>query len=295
MTIRQAKTADYVALLAQHATDEGMNRTALDTVITYRASAPEQCKKMVYEPMIVLGGQGQKQGTLNGQRYTYSAGNFLAVLLPMPIEVELVEATPDKPFLATYIRVDLQRMAALALKIDRVANQPPKPAPVNPSGIFSAPLHENLLDPAIRLLKVLGQPTDAALLGDAIVDEIYYRILCDEQGGSLTYLLQQRGQIQRVARAVEYIHQNLDEQVSVEKLASLVNMSSSGFHKSFKEVMHSSPLQYAKSIKLFHAQTYLHEGKNASEAGHLVGYNSPAQFSREFKRHFGVSPSALTM
>ena len=110
--------------------------------------------------------------------------------------------------------------------------------------------------------------------------------------GKLTYLLQQRGQIQRVARAVEYIHQNLDEAVSVEKLADLVNMSSSGFHRSFKDVMHSSPLQYAKSIKLFKAQSYLREGKNANEAGYLVGYNSPAQFSREYKRHFGFVPSA---
>ena len=52
------------------------------------------------------------------------------------------------------------------------------------------------------------------------------------------------------------------------------------------------PLQYAKSIKLDRAYTLIKEGKNASEAGYLVGYNSPAQFSREYKRHFGFAPSA---
>jgi AraC-like DNA-binding protein len=84
----------------------------------------------------------------------------------------------------------------------------------------------------------------------------------------------------------------MNEPVSVERLANLVNMSTSGFHKNFREVMLQSPLQYAKSVKLFRAQRLIKEGKNASEAGYLVGYNSPAQFSREYKRHFGCAPSA---
>jgi AraC-like DNA-binding protein len=56
--------------------------------------------------------------------------------------------------------------------------------------------------------------------------------------------------------------------------------------------MHMPPLRYAKLIKLNQAQTLIREGKNASEAGYLVGYNSPAQFSREYKRYFGFVPSA---
>ena len=78
----------------------------------------------------------------------------------------------------------------------------------------------------------------------------------------------------------------------MDKLAELANMSSSGFRKTFRKVMHMPPLQYAKSIKLNHAQTLIREGKNTSEAGYMVGYNSPAQFSREYKRHFGYAPSA---
>ena len=292
MDKNQTKMAEFTALLEQHATVDGIHMALSGNVATYRASAPQKCRPEVYEPLIIFGAQGQKSCYLNGKSYTSSAGNFLAVLLPMPMAAELIEATPEKPFLAMLFKADLQRMAALALKIDRVTKPVARSTPLNPSGVFSASLHDNLLDPAIRLLTVLQNPTDAAILGDAIVDELYYRILSAEQGGSLTYLLQQRGPIQRMARAVEYIHTNLDEAVSVEKLADLVNMSSSGFHKSFKDVMHSSPLQYAKSIKLFKAQSYLLEGKNASEAGYLVGYNSPAQFSREYKRHFGVSPSA---
>jgi AraC-like DNA-binding protein len=101
-----------------------------------------------------------------------------------------------------------------------------------------------------------------------------------------------RGQIQRISKAVEYIHRHLDKPVSVERLAQMVYMSRTSFYGTFWSVMHVSLLQDAKSVKLAKAQTLIREGKNASEAGHLVGYNSPAQFSREYKRHFGYSPSA---
>jgi AraC-like DNA-binding protein len=56
--------------------------------------------------------------------------------------------------------------------------------------------------------------------------------------------------------------------------------------------MHLSPLQYAKAIKLNRAQTYIMDGKSVTEASHMVGYNNLAQFSREYKRHFGILPSA---
>lgn len=52
-----------------------------------------------------------------------------------------------------------------------------------------------------------------------------------------------------------------------------------------------SPLQYAKSMKLHKAQQLLREGKRANQAAYLAGYNSTAQFSREYKRHFGFTPS----
>ena len=104
-------------------------------------------------------------------------------------------------------------------------------------------------------------------------------------------LLQQRGQIQQIARAVDCLHQNLEKVVSVDELAGLVIMSRSTSHKKSNEVMHLPPLQYAKRVKLNKAQSCILTGMSVSEAGYTVGYNSPAQFSREYKRYFGVPPS----
>lgn len=284
--------AEFVKLLEKHTPREGVCQTSIQNLVTLRATQLLKLTPQVYEPGIVMGAQGKKYIYLEGRRYDYCAGNFMALFMPMSIECEVVEASPEKPLLGAGIFFDRNRIANLLLKMDMAERPPIKPDVAKPTAIFSGPIKGNMLDAVIRLLKTLGSPSEAAILGEAIIDEIYFRILSDEQGGTLKYHLQQRGQIQQISKAVEYVHQNLDKAVSVDDLAEIVSMSSSGFHKKFKEVMHLSPLQYAKSIKLNKAKSYIMEGKSVSEAGYLVGYNSPAQFSREYKRFFGIVPSA---
>lgn len=288
----QDMMAEFVSLLEQHAPNEGRNNTLMEDVVLFRTSSA--CKKThsLYEPGLAIIGQGRKVCMIGDRRFDYSAGNYLSLFLPMPLEVMMPTASPKEPILMVGFKANLHKIAALLLKLDSIDRTIVKPANPDPSGIYSAPLYPELLDATIRLLHALNDPVDAAMLGESILDEIYYRILKHERTGSLRYLLRQHEQIQLIAQAVEYIHQHIDEVIPVEELAALCNMSVTSFHRSFKEVMHITPLQYAKSIKLHHAQTLLKEGKQVNEAGYEVGYNSPAQFSREYKRQFGYSPSA---
>lgn len=293
MTISASGMLEFKQLLAKHCPEEGGNQTQIANLMTWKMSEPYKLVPQVYEPCIFIGAQGEKNIYLDGKRYDYNPGNIMALFAPMPLECELIEASPEKPLLVAVIKLDLNRIAQMILKMQQAAPQIMKQkAQENVSGIFSAPLKQSLLDVMIRLLKTLDDPNAATILGESIIDEIYFRILSDEQGGMLKYHLQQRGQIHEILRTVEYLHQNLDKSISIDDMADFVNMSSSGFHKKFKEVMHLSPLQFVKSIKLNKAQSYIMQGKNVSEAGFMVGYNSSAQFSREYKRFFGVPPSA---
>lgn len=293
MEDRTKKLAELVSLIEKHTHQDGICRTSIDNLVVFRESQPHRRIPRIYESAIILGAQGNKNVYLDRFRYEQSAGNFLALFLPMPIECELLDASTENPLLGAGILIDRHRLSELLLKMDRVNQSSGKVDGINASGIITGPIKENMLDAVIRLLKTIDSPMEAAILGEAIIDEIYFHILNNEHRGVLKYLLQQRGQIQQISKAVEYVHRNLDKPVSVDDLASIVNMSSSGFHKKFKEVMHMPPLQYAKSIKLNKAQNYILEGKSVSEAGYMVGYNSSSQFSREYKRHFGVNPSAV--
>ena len=288
-----SKMLELTHLIAKNTPEEGANQTLVPNLKTWKISEPYQKTPQVYEPCIIIGAQGRKNIYLGGKRYDYNPGSFMTLFAPMPLECELIEASPEKPLLAAMIQVDRNRCSRMIFKMEQATlQQTGQEPPDNVSGIFSAPVNQKLLNALIRLFKTLDDPNEASILGKSAIDEIYFRILNDEQGGMLKYHLQQRGQIHKILKAVEYVHQNLDKSMSIDDLANIVNMSSSGFYKKFKEVMHLSPLQYAKSIKLSKAQTYIVEGKSVSEAGFMVGYNSPAQFSREYKRFFGMTPSA---
>ena len=292
MEERSHKLSELVSLLERHTTQDGLNPTSIDHLFMGRATQPAPYEPQVYPPSIIIGAQGRKFVYLEGKRYEYGNGNFMVLFAPMAVECEGVEASLEKPMFTAIITIDMNRIAKMILNMDRFEKTPIKADNDDASAIFSAPIKENLLDAVIRLLRTLDNPSEAAILSESIINEIYFRILSEEQDGRFKYLLQQRGQIQQISKAVEYVHQNLDQPVSVDALADIVNMSSSGFHKKFKQVMHLSPLQYAKSVKLNHAQTYLMDGKSVTEASYMVGYKNLAQFSREYKRHFGILPSA---
>lgn len=292
MSYQSDRFEKFVSLVKGHARQEGPNYASLEGVGTYKASSAQDRTPVLDQPAIWIIGQGKKLCYAGDQTYEYSSGNVVVIFYPLAVETEISEASPEAPFLVAGVTIDMGRMADVLLNLDRIEGAAAKPISTDPSSIFSLPLSDDLLDPFIRLFELLANPRDAAMLGDAIIDEIYYRLLSGERGGELRFLLEQRGEIQRISRAVDHIHANLDKPVSVDELADMVHMSRTSFYENFRGVMHASPLQYAKSVKLHKAQSLIQEGKNASEAGYMVGYNSPAQFSREYKRHFGYPPSA---
>lgn len=291
MTYQINKFERFLDLLEMHTPKEGANYFSLEGSGAYKATTIQGRKPAIDLPAVWIIGQGKKLCHVGDQTYDYSAGNVVVMFYPMAVETEIVEATPEAPLLVAGVAIDMSRMADVLLRINRIDGTVPKPAAKDPSSILSIPLSDSLLDPFIRLFELLTVPRDLAMLGDSIMDEIYYRLLTGERGGELRSHLQQSGEIQRISRAVDFIHSNIDQQVSVEELAGMVHMSRTTFYENFRDVMHLSPLQYAKSVKLNKAQVLIQEGKNANEAAFMVGYNSPAQFSREYKRHFGYPPS----
>ena len=291
MSDQNQKLTELGRLIENHVPSNGIFQSQLDQLLLFRESESHGRVPLIYEPALIIAAQGKKNIYLEGNHYEYKAGTFLTLFLPMAVECELVDISEKNPMLGIAIQLDRYRLTKLLLNIDSVDQASKKLENIDSSGIFTAAISDKLLDAAIRLVNTLDDPTEAAIIGESIIDEIYFRILTDEQGGALRVLLRQQGQIQQISKAVGYLNENLNKQVTVESLAQLVNMSTSGFHRKFKQVMHLSPVQYMKLIRLNKAKTYIMEGKNVSEAAYMVGYNSPAQFSREYKRQFGEPPS----
>ncbi|MDF7648273.1 AraC family transcriptional regulator [Erwiniaceae bacterium L1_54_3] len=242
---------------------------------------------MMYQPGIVILFQGRKTGYLGSTVFHYDATKYLMLTVPLPVECETV-ATVQEPLAGMCLSVDTASLQDLLMDIGDDEQFQPQ---VQTSGIHSAFMSEEMLCAAERLLDVMNKPRDARVLGPQLVREMIYYVLTGPIGGALLSLVNRQTQFSQIARALRRIENHFAESLSVEVLAAEVNMSVSAFHHNFKAVTQTSPLQYLKRYRLHQARLMmLQDGMKASAAAVRVGYESPSQFSREFKRYFGVTP-----
>src|SRR6185436_8394880 len=251
-----------------------------------RHSSPLRRTSVVYEPVIVFVGQGRKRSYLGDQAYVYDPSTYFVLSVPLPAECEW-DASPDEPVLVLGVKIDPTTLGELILAMD----EPLSPMHEMPRAVTTHPLGDQLCSAVIRLLECLKCPLDSRMLGPQIVREIIYRVLREEKDGALRALANRNGNFMRIARVLKEVHANSAKPFTVESMSKRAGMSIAAFHHNFKLVTGSSPLQYLKRIRLDRAKRLmLHDGYNASTAAKAVGYESASQFSREFKRQFGLTP-----
>ncbi|AGA25486.1 AraC family transcriptional regulator [Singulisphaera acidiphila] len=274
------------SLLNKVAVHEGVHRTLVEGVEVARISKPSPRAPMVYQPNIIVLGQGRKRAYLGDEVYSYDAFNYLTLSVPIPADCE-TEASPEEPLLLVAINVQPTMLGEMLLEMDESL----PPVGPTPRGISTTPMSEELGGAVIRLLECLKTPLDSRILGRQTVREIVYRVLCGEQGNSLRALASRDDHFARIARVLKHIHAEYAKPLGAEEMAKKAGMSIAAFHHHFKLVTANSPLQYLKRIRLDHARRLMvHDGYNAGIAARAVGYESSSQFSREFKRLFGMTP-----
>ncbi|BBQ82208.1 MULTISPECIES: AraC family transcriptional regulator [Enterobacteriaceae] len=242
---------------------------------------------VMYRPGIVFLFSGYKIGYINDRTFRYDANEYLLLTVPLPFECETF-ATEDAPLAGLRLDVDLFQLQALLMDI---GEDPLFRPSVAESGINSATLSEEILCAAERLLDVMERPLDARILGKQIIREMLYHVLTGPRGGALMALVSRQTHFSQIGRVLKRIESQYTESLSVDQLAAEANMSLSAFHHNFKSVTSTSPLQYLKTYRLHKARMMMaHDGLKASAAAMQVGYESASQFSREFKRYFGLTP-----
>ena len=242
---------------------------------------------VMYQPGIILLFSGHKIGYINERIFRYDANEYLLLTVPLPFECETY-ATPEIPLAGMRLNVDILQLQELLMDIGEDELFQPSMAA---SGINSATLSDEILCAAERLLDVMERPLDARILGKQIIREILYHVLTGPRGGALLALVSRQTHFSLISRVLKRIENKYTENLNVEQLAAEANMSVSAFHHNFKSVTSPSPLQYLKSYRLHKARMMIiHDGMKASAAAMRVGYESASQFSREFKRYFGVTP-----
>ncbi|CAD6532126.1 hypothetical protein LMG28140_02586 [Paraburkholderia metrosideri] len=278
-----------VALLTALAPQEGYNLTALRDVRILRSDRALSRTPVLYDPGIVIVCQGTKRGFFGDRVFVYDAQHYLAVAVPVPFTME-TDATPERPLLAVYMHLDFQVAAELIIQVDRHGL---KASDDPPQTMMSSPMDAAMRASVLRFLEAMNRPLDAAILGPGLVRELYFRVLTGEQGHSIRAALAMQGKFGKIGRALERIHATYAGPLDLPELASQAGMSVPTFHSHFKAITSTSPMQYVKSTRLHQARLLMvRQGITAEAACHAVGYVSPSQFNREFKRLFGLTPAA---
>lgn len=245
-------------------------------------SAPAQ---MVYEPMLCVVAQGAKRTILGNKVFSYDRGKFLVVSVDLPVSRRITQASAEEPYLAMVLRLDPFKIASLLLEMTG------KPRDGQPAGLAVSEATPDLLDPVLRLVRLLERPADIAVLAPLIEREILWRLLESEQGAIVRQIGLADSRVSQVSRAVRWLLAHYAEPLRIDDLARMAGMSVSSFHRHFKAVTAMSPLQYQKQIRLQAARALLiAQSGDVAGIGFRVGYDSPSQFSREYGRLFGAPP-----
>ncbi|NYT37425.1 AraC family transcriptional regulator [Allopusillimonas soli] len=285
---------DLYTLVLRHAAplvnSAGLAHFAMPGIMGVMATAPSGLEHDISRPLVCLVLQGAKRVTVGARTFRFSAGDSLLITADMPMASQITEASAVSPYLSLVVELDATLIAELVMQMEAEPASVRAQAPARVQ-----PTETEVADAALRLMRLLDHPEAIAILHQQRLREFHYWLLAGALGPAIRHLGWPGGPAQRVARAVSLLRNNFAQQLPIEQLAAAAAMSPSSFHQHFKAVTSLSPLQFQKQLRLIEARRLmLSEGMNASNAAFRVGYESVPQFTREYRRMFGLPPAQET-
>lgn len=258
--------------------------TAVPRLTVWSSTSPTPPTAAIFEPMFYVVAQGTKVLTMGANRFEMLAGDCAASSFGLPYSHRLIGATPDAPYVGISLRLDIDRLARVVLDM-------PKCEVRWTCAVAAGDLSGQLGDVFTRLVGLVNAPDDIGVLAPFYESELYYRLLQSAMGGTLRQIVERNDRVRQIKAAADWLGAHNNEPVIIAELAARAGMSATSFHRHFKAVTGYSPLAFQRQMRLLEARKLLAAGStNVARVAFEVGYQSPAQFSREYKTMFGNAP-----
>jgi AraC-like DNA-binding protein len=260
--------------------------TEIAGLYLHRQARPSPFEATVYHPVICLNLQGRKQVANGDRSVEFGVGQSLIVSHDLPVAARITEASPEQPYLAIIVALDIAILRDLSGQIGDTAPRD------HHAGALSTSITDAALIHAMsRYFALVDDPLEARVMAPLILKEIHFRLLMASHGGMLRQLMWRDSHASRISRAIGRIRTEYRSSLTVAGLADEAGMSPSSFHEHFKQITGTTPLQYQKDMRLMEARRLIAmDGFSVSSAAYEVGYESATQFSREYSRKFGSPP-----
>lgn len=273
--------------IARRLTQTNRLETAVPGLLFSKYEGPTEPVSYMHKPSICMALQGAKRVLLIEETYVYDAYHFLLTSVDLPVIAQVLEASPEVPYLGLVLTIDLkvasQMMVDSSLPLPRLRQAS--------RGMAVRRVSVKLLNAFHRLVDLLDTPEDIPILSALIQREIVYHLLVGDLGNRLRQMAVAGSHSSQIGKALQWLKENFTKSLRVEELADLAGMSTSTFHQHFRSLTAMSPLQYQKWMRLHESRRLmLTERLDAATASFQVGYESPSQFSREYSRLFGAPP-----
>src|SRR2546423_6455326 len=277
--------AEIVERMSRLLPEDGRIEVFSDLLLI-RSSVPAEPVQSIYQPAFCFVAQGRKRASVGGEFFLYDPFHYLIYTVDLPVAFEIEAPSKELPYLGMSLNLDSALVASVIVESGiRIKKGDASVKAMNVSAIDA-----DLLDAVARLVRIAETPAERKVLAPLVIKEIIYRLLAGGQGARLAHLLT-ASDTRRISKAIGHLREHFDEQLKMEEIARELGMSVSGFHHHFKSVTAMSPLQFQKQIRLQEARRLmLGEDLDAASAGHRVGYEDPAYFSRDYKKLFGAPP-----
>ncbi len=283
----EARRVELVRKIGARTLDEGNSQTEIAGLQLYRRTVCTACASVAYEPSLVVFVQGEKHIDVGKTTHICGRTNFILTSVDLPVMSKMVKATSEEPALCLMLRLEMPMVREILSQQEFEGLGEGREARGLAVGVSSA----ELLDACCRLMDLLDAPGDIGFMSGLLQREIVYRLLKSPQGRHLRAIATLGEQGQRLSKTVEWLRQNYAKPLRVEELAEMARMGVSTLHHQFRSLTAMSPLQYQKQLRLHVArERMVNEGMDAASAAFEVGYESASQFSREYRRFFGMPP-----
>ena len=274
-------------IILRNIPDEGNYPTSIEGVRIARRNNTTEFLRCFYNPSCIFVLQGIKHMLYGEENITYTKGQYVVSCTDIPVSSRVAQASPDEPFVVMILELNSNIISNLILE-----TKLPKTIEQDEKALAISETDEELLDAFYRLALLLDKPeSEQQIISPMIIKEIYYRLLTGPLGGQLRLINTKGTRSNQIAHANSNLKEKFSEKLNMDEIALSVNMAPSSFYRNFKKVTQVSPLQYQKQLKLYEAQRLMLTGNyDAATACYEVGYESPTQFSREYKKMFGNPP-----
>ncbi|NIK80298.1 AraC-like DNA-binding protein [Paenibacillus castaneae] len=288
MTEEILKLQDELAkLIERHSIQDGAYETIIPSLYFFRHSNVTEPAYRVYKPSLCFIAQGKKEIMLAHERFEYGPTDYLISSMNLPVIGQVIRAFPDAPYLS--FKLEFTQSQILDVLNDSDIQITPKEN--TKRALFVGHIELPILDAILRLARLLDNPKDIPFLAPIYTREILYRLLQGQYGVALAQIAMEGSSTYRIRDAIEQIINDCDKPLRIEELADIARMSTSSFHRYFKEVTSMSPIQFQKQLRLQEARRLLlSESADAADIAFRVGYESASQFSREYSRMLVLLP-----